>query len=154
MDNSNSAPVRTALYAGSFNPFTAGHQDIARRALAIFGHLVIAVGTNKAKDNGGHSATHRLEAIRRLFAGDERVRVIEYQGLTAPLAASLGAVLVRGVRNMHDFEYERDMADINRRLSGVDTVLLFASPSLGAVSSSMVRELEAFGADTSQFMPN
>lgn len=153
MDNTASATMRTALYAGSFNPFTAGHEDIARRALAIFGRLVIAVGTNMAKTADSDIAA-RLEAIRRVFRGDSRVEVIQYSGLTAPLAASLGAVMVRGVRNTRDFEYERDMADINRRLSGVDTVVLFASPALGAVSSSLVRELEAFGADTSQFMPN
>lgn len=143
--------VRTGLFVGSFNPFTAGHADIARRALAIFDRLVIAVGVNPDKPADGTAA--RLEAIRRIFAGQPRVEVTECRGLTAVMAAELGATLVRGARNVRDFEYERDMADVNRRLTGVDTVVLFASPEYGAVSSSLVRELQHYGADVSPFMP-
>lgn len=142
---------RTGLYVGSFNPFTAGHADIARRALAVFDRLVIAVGVNH--DKPAPDTASRIAEIAALFASEPRVEVTECRGLTACMAAELGAVLVRGVRNVRDFEYERDMADINRRLTGVDTVVFFASPQLGAVSSSLVRELEHYGADISQFMP-
>ncbi len=142
---------RIGLYAGSFNPFTAGHADIASRALTVFDRVVIAVGVNKAKPA---CAGDPAEPIRRLYAAEPRIEVRTFDGLTANLAAELGATLVRGVRGVRDFEYERDMADINRRLTGVDTVVFFASPELGAVSSSVVRELQAFGADVTPFMPH
>lgn len=143
---------RTAVFAGSFNPFTAGHADIAARALALFDRLVIAVGVNADKADGHRSEA--AEAIRRLYAAEPRVEVVEWAGLTVDLARSVGAcALVRGVRSVKDFEYERDMADINMRLSGIDTVLLAARPELGAVSASLVRELQRYGADVTPFLP-
>lgn len=140
------------MFAGSFNPFTAGHADIARRALKLFDRLIIAVGVNAAKDCG--SGRERAAEIERVFAGEPRVLVRTYSGLTADFARKNGAcALVRGVRGMRDFEYERDMAQINSLLCGIETVLLPASAALTPVSSSLVRELKGLGVDTSQFMP-
>lgn len=144
---------RIALFPGSFNPFTRGHASIVERGLALFDRIVIAVGVNPAKSTP-ETIEERLGSIRRLYVGEARVSVVAYDGLTVDAARSHGAsFLLRGVRSVRDFEYERDMADINRRLSGVETVLLYSLPELAAVSSSIVRELDHFGADISEFLP-
>ena len=147
---------RVALFAGSFDPFTIGHDSIVRRALPLFDRIIIAVGTNAAKA-GATPAYDRVSAIRAVYASvpGDRVRVIAYTGeLTVDLARRLGARwLLRGVRSAKDFEYERDMADINRQLSGIETVILFSRPEFGAISSSIVRELQSYGVDTTPYLP-
>ena len=145
---------RTALFPGSFRPFTRGHSSIVERGLRLFDRVVIALGINIDKDPEGHGAAEAVREIAALYAGEPRVEVISYRGLTVDAARDCGAeFLLRGVRSVKDFEYERDMADVNRKLSGVETVLLYSLPELSAVSSSVVRELERFGADTSEFLP-
>lgn len=142
---------RSAFFAGSFNPFTVGHQDILERGLALFGHVTVALGVNERKPEG--ETEQRLHDLQRLFAGREDVDVVRYSGLTAQAAREHGACcLLRGVRGVADFEYERNMAEVNRQLFGIDTVLLLADPRLASVSSSMVRELQHFGYDTSRFV--
>jgi pantetheine-phosphate adenylyltransferase len=146
---------RIALMPGSFDPFTAGHASLVERGLQLFDTVIIAIGINANKLDGEQVAEQRAEPIRRLYADRaDRVRVVTYRGLTVDLAEAEGAkFLLRGVRSVKDFEYERDMADINRRLSGVETVLLYSLPELSAVSSSVVRELASYGRDVSEFMP-
>lgn len=144
--------MKPALFPGSFRPFTRGHADIVERALALFGHVVIAAGVNASKPAGDIEAD--LAPIRALYAGVNRVRVEAFSGLTAEYARSIGAAcIVRGVRSLRDYEYERDMADVNRQLSGIETVILFSRPELGAISSSLVRELAAYGVDTTPYLP-
>ena len=144
--------IRIAFFPGSFNPFTIGHASIVERALAIFDHVIVGVGVSA--DKPATDIGERLAAIRRCYDGDTRVQVVSYTGLTAIVARQLGATaLVRGVRSVKDFEYERDMADINRRLNGIETVLLYSLPELSAISSSVVRELQAHGVDPAQFLP-
>lgn len=150
--------MRIALFAGSFNPFTIGHASIVERALGLFDRVIIAIGVNAEKASSG-AAEKRLHTIERLYADQIEggsIQVCSYSNrLTADLAFELGAKwLIRGVRSVRDFEYERDLADINRRISGIETVLLPALPELGAVSSSVVRELAAYGRDVSEFLPN
>ena len=144
--------MKTGVFVGSFNPFTIGHESIVRRSLALFDKLVIGVGVNTAKeDNEGES---RVGQIARLYANEPRVEVRSYTDLTVDFARREGAqFIVKGVRSVKDFEYEREQADINRRLSGLETVLLFAEPGIEAVSSSLVRELQRFGRDVSEFLP-
>ena len=142
-----------AIYAGSFDPFTIGHEWIAGRALEIFDSLVIAIGINESKKNE-RSIEARIEKIRTVFKDNPRVEVVSYKGLTAELAKSVGAgVLVRGVRNSIDFEKEKELADINLEILGVPTVMIPSPPSLSYISSSMVRELSHFGEDISRFEP-
>lgn len=144
---------RTAIFPGSFDPFTTGHKSIADRALPLFDKLVIAVGYSEHK-HGEWSVEERIEHIRHIYAGNPRVEVMAYTGLTADLARKLGAgFLVRGIRNAIDLEYERPMAEINRKLAGVETLLLYTLPEFSSVSSSMVRELRHFGADISEYIP-
>ena len=145
---------RRALFAGSFDPFTIGHASIVERGLALFDSVVIAVGVNAAKPDVG-AAEERIQAIRSLYAEDPRVEAITYSGcLTVDVALAHGCRwLLRGVRSVRDFEYERDLADLNRRISGIETVILFALPEHGVVSSSAVRELRSYGHDISLFLP-
>lgn len=141
------------LFPGSFDPFTKGHQDIVSRALAFADEVVVAIGDNAAKGTL-LSVDERRERIERVFAGQGRVHVAAYQGLTADYARQVGAqAILRGVRSTLDYEYERNLADINRALSGIDTILLMADPNLASISSSVVRELMAHGKDVSPFLP-
>ncbi|MDE6669030.1 MAG: pantetheine-phosphate adenylyltransferase [Muribaculaceae bacterium] len=144
--------MSTAVYAGSFDPFTIGHKDIVNRALQMFDRVVIAIGVNEHK-KGLWPAEFRCQAIAAAYRDCPEVKVITYTGLTVDMARDCGAdVLIRGVRNTADFAFEQNLADTNRALTGIDTVLLITSPSLAFVSSSMVRELMAFGHDASRFI--
>lgn len=143
--------ARTAIFPGSFSPFTKGHADIVQRALQLFDHLVLGVGINSQKEGDGQA---HVEALRALYVHDDRVTVEAYSDLTIDLAHRHHACcIVRGVRSVKDYEYELQMADVNRRVGGIDTVLLMASPQWAFLSSSMVRELEHFGHDVSEFLP-
>ncbi|MCM1337093.1 MAG: pantetheine-phosphate adenylyltransferase [Candidatus Amulumruptor caecigallinarius] len=148
------SPERTALFPGSFNPFTRGHQSIVDRATALFDRVVIAVGYNIAKPGGREQAAERAEAIKKLYRGNTKVNVVAYSVLTVRCAERVGAgVIIRGVRNATDFDYERGIAEVNRRLSGIETLLIPSLPEYDCVSSSMVRELKSFGEDVSDYLP-
>lgn len=145
--------MKTGIFVGSFDPFTIGHLSIVRRALPLFDKLVIGVGVNERKTYQ-HTTEERIAAITRLFADEPAVEVRSYSGLTVDFAHSVEAgFIVKGVRSMKDFEYEREQADINREIGGVETVLLFAEPQLAHISSSMVRELTHFGKDPAPYLP-
>lgn len=144
---------KTALFAGTFDPYTRGHHALVERALALFDTVVVAVGRNLEK-KCMLSVEERVSAIEKLYAGNGRVKVAVYDTLTMDFAQSVAATaLLRGVRSMKDFEYERDIADINLRLGGIDTVLLVSEPEYASVSSSVVRELMKYGKDVSEFLP-
>ena len=150
---STEARRRVALFPGSFDPFTRGHESIVRRALPLFDEVVVAVGVNIAK-RGLLTREQRKAWIESVFEGEPRVRVITYTGLTADAARECGAgFLLRGVRMIQDFETEMHMAEVNRELSGLETVLLYTLPELSHVSSSIVRELLAYGRDVSNLLP-
>lgn len=143
----------TAIFTGSFDPYTIGHDDILRRALPLFSRIVIGVGINERKQYM-LSAEERCAAIRRIYEGEPKIEVKTYSDLTVDFARREGAAyIIKGVRSVKDFEYEREQADINRQLSGVETLLLYADPQLSSVSSSMVRELIHFGQDVSRYLP-
>lgn len=144
---------RIALMAGTFDPFTTGHASIVARGLGLFDRIVIAIGTNPDKPGAVAGAEARRDAIAAHYAADSRVKVITYAGLTVDACRREGArFMLRGVRSTIDFEYERNLADVNRNISGIETVLLYAEPQLAMVSSSMVRELRAHGVDTSAWV--
>lgn len=148
------AKSRTAFFAGSFNPFTIGHADIVERGLKLFDKIIIGVGINPEKQSRSE-ADDRVESIQRLYKDESRVEVIRYETLTAEAALRSGAiVLLRSVRDLTDYEYERNLADINRRISGLETVILTARPELACISSSMVRELHRFGHPIDEYLPH
>lgn len=141
------------LFPGSFDPFTLGHADIVKRALALFDEVVIAIGYNEQK-NGWKPVEERVASIKKIYADEPRIKVESYTGLTADFAKERGInAIIRGVRTTKDFEYEMQMADVNRQLTGIETILLPASPQFASLSSSLVRELAHFGHDVSTFLP-
>ncbi len=141
---------------GSFNPFTVGHDSVVTRALPLFDRLVVGVVGQQVNKPGQPSAEERAEAIRRIYSHEPRIEVKPYYGLAVDFAREQGArFIVKGVRSVKDFEYERDQADVNRMLSNgeVETILIYAEPHLASISSSMVRELQHYGQDVSSFLP-
>jgi pantetheine-phosphate adenylyltransferase len=145
--------MKIAIFPGSFDPFTIGHYDIVKRALTLFDKIVIGIGQNQAKQST-FSLTERLERIEKAFADESRVVVTTYDGLTVDFARKHGAThIVRGVRSTIDFEYERNIAEANRQLSGIETVLLYTSPEYGHISSTLVRDLHAHGRDITNYLP-
>ena len=144
----------TALFPGSFDPFTAGHLNILRRALTMFDNVVIAVGINQDK-KGFFPMEKRLDIIRQATAGMAGVSVIQYDTLTVDTCRSLGIRhIVRGVRNMIDFETERSIADANRRIAPeIETIIIPTAQEYAHISSSAVRDILKHGGDYSAFIP-
>ena len=145
--------AHTALFAGSFDPYTIGHHSLVERALKMFDKVVVAVGYNREK--GGYTTVEeRVAKIAACYSGNARVEVRSYTGLTMDFVREVGAdVLLRGVRNVKDFEYERELAEVNRQVGGIETVLLVSEPGYSSVSSSIVRELMRYGKDVSGLLP-
>ena len=142
-----------ALFAGTFDPFTLGHKSIVDRTLAVADEIVIAIGVNPNKQTM-FTLDQRLLYINKVFADNPRISVTYYEGLTVDFAQKIGAdFLVRGVRYVKDFEYERQIADVNRQLSGIETILLFTEGQYANISSSIIRELISYGKDVNQFLP-
>ena len=145
---------KTALFPGSFDPFTSGHLNILTRALTIFDEVVVAVGINQAK-RGFFSMEQREDIIAQATKGLSGVRVMSYDGLTVDLCKELGIRhIVRGVRNMTDFDNEQAVSDANRHLSpDIDTIIIPTAQEYSHISSSAVRDLLSHHGDLSQFIP-
>ncbi len=145
--------MNKGLFVGSFDPFTIGHDSIVRRALPLFDHIIIGVGVNERKKYM-LDAEERVMRIKHLYADNPKIEVKAYSDLTIDFARREQATyIIKGVRSVKDFEYEREQADVNRLLSGVETIFLYAEPQLSSISSTMVRELQHFGRDISEFLP-
>ena len=144
---------RIAIFPGSFDPFTRGHESIVRRALPLFDKFYIAIGVNA--DKRPFMTTEKRKAwIEEIFKDDPRVEVITYSNLTVEVAKEVGAqFIVRGVRLIQDFENEKHLAEVNRDLTGIETILLYTLPEYSHISSSIVRELVRYGQDVSQYLP-
>lgn len=144
---------KVAIFPGSFDPFTIGHYSIVERALPLFGKIIIAIGVSDGK-HAMFEAEERIDAISEIFSKESAVEVLAYKGLTVNAARDCGAeFILRGVRMIQDFEYEKNLAEINRNLSGIETVLLYTLPEYSHISSSIVRELIKYGHDVSDFLP-
>lgn len=145
--------MRIGLFVGSFDPYTIGHDSIVKRALPLFDKIVIGVGFNERKKYMQTTET-RVANIISIYAGEPKIEVKQYNDLTVDFARREGAeFIIKGVRSVKDFEYEREQADINRQLTGIETVLLFAEAGMESISSSVVRELTHFGKDVRNFIP-
>lgn len=144
---------KIALFPGTFDPFTIGHQSLVSRGLQLVDEIIVAIGINDKKLTY-FPLEKRLRAIERLYAGDPRVQVRAYRSLTVDFAAETGAqFILRGIRTVNDFEYEKSIADVNRALAGIETFILFTEPAHTHISSSIVRELLRYGKDISPFVP-
>lgn len=145
---------KTGIFVGSFNPYTVGHDSIVRRALPLFDRLVIGVVGDNVHKPDMPAAEQRMQVIRDLYENEERIEVKTYDGLAMDFAKAEGAhYIIKGVRSVSDFEYEQWQADFNRRLGGIETILLYTEPELASISSSALRELAHFGVDVSDYLP-
>ena len=145
--------MRIAIFPGSFDPFTIGHNDIVMRALNLFDEIIIGIGHNYTKRET-FPLKERLAAIQRIYDNEPRVCVKVYEGLTVDFAAQHNAqFILRGVRSTIDFEYERNIAEANKQLSGIETVLLYTRPEYAHISSTLVRDLHSHKKDISQYLP-
>ena len=145
--------MKKAIFPGTFDPFTIGHFSVVKRALTFMDEGVIGIGINDSKRTW-FPTEKRVEMISKLYADEPRIKVAAYSGLTIDFARECGArFIVRGIRTVRDFEYEETIADINRKMAGIETILLFTEPELTSVSSTIVRELLQFGKDVSPFLP-
>ncbi len=145
--------MKRAIFPGTFDPFTIGHYSIVERTLTFMDEIIIGIGVNENK-NTFFPVDKRVEMIKELYKNDIRVKVEAYSELTVDFAKRSGAeFIIRGIRTVRDFEYEETIADINRKLSGLETILLFTEPELSSISSTIVRELLKFGKDVSEFLP-
>ena len=145
---------RKALFPGSFDPFTSGHLNILMRALTMFDEVVVAVGVNQDK-RGFFRVDQRMDIISQAVRGIEGVSVIQYDGLTVDICRQMGIRhIVRGVRNMTDFDNEQAIADANRHLAPeIETIIIPTSQDYSHISSSAVRDVVRHHGDTSQFIP-
>ncbi|MFY0627518.1 MAG: pantetheine-phosphate adenylyltransferase [Reichenbachiella sp.] len=145
---------KIALFPGSFDPFTKGHEDIVIRSLQLFDEVIVAIGHNTNKRRY-FEINQMVEHIKSAFKGDERIKVQIYNELTADLAKSTNArYLVRGLRNTTDFEYENSISQVNRYLNeGLETVFLITSPEFAHISSTIIREVHKYDGDISPFIP-
>ena len=144
---------RIALFPGSFDPFTRGHESIVRRALPLFDKFVIAIDVNADK-RSFMTMEQRKAWIEAVFRDDPKVEVITYSSMTVDVAREVGAqFIVRGVRLIQDFENEKHLAEVNRDLTGIETILLYTLPEYSHISSSIVRELVRYGQDVSAYLP-
>lgn len=145
--------MRRAIFPGTFDPFTIGHYSVVTRALTFMDEVIIGIGINENK-NTYFSIEKRVEMIRNFYRNEPRIKVESYDCLTIDFARHVDArFIIRGIRTVKDFEYEETIADINRKLAGIETILLFTEPELTCVSSTIVRELLSYNKDISQFIP-
>lgn len=146
--------MRKAVFPGSFDPITLGHVDIITRALPLFDEIVIAIGIN-AEKNYMFNAEERMKFIQNTFSEEKKISVEIYKTLTVDYCKEINAdFILRGLRNPADFEFEKAIAQTNRKLSGIETVFLLTSAETSYISSSIVRDILKNGGDASKFVPN
>jgi len=145
--------MKRAIFPGTFDPFTVGHYSIVMRGLTFFDEIVIGIGLNQSKKTL-FSVEKRLDLIIQAFKDEPRVKIASYNSLTVDFAKSVEAdYILRGLRSVGDFEYERTVADANRKLTGVETVILFTEAEYSFISSTVTRDLISYGKDISAFLP-
>ena len=144
--------MKRAIFPGTFDPFTIGHYSVVKRALTFMDEIIIGIGINDSKRTW-FPTDKRVEMVKKLYADEPRVRVEAYDNLVDFAIQHDAGFIIRGIRTVRDFEYEETIADINRKLAGIETILLFTEPELTSVSSTIVRELLHYGKDVTPFLP-
>ncbi|MCD6661579.1 MAG: pantetheine-phosphate adenylyltransferase [Lentimicrobium sp.] len=147
--------IKRAMFPGSFDPITRGHENIIRRALPLFDEIVVAVGINIEK-KGFFSVEDRVKWIQNVFEGEPKIKVMSYSGLTVDFCKEINAqYLLRGLRTSADFEFERTVGQVNKRLNpAIETVFLLTMPEFTSINSSIVRDVYKNGGDVSLFIPD
>jgi pantetheine-phosphate adenylyltransferase len=145
--------MKRAIFPGSFDPLTLGHSDIIMRGITLFDELIIAIGINSDKKYM-FSLDQRKEFVSKAFEGEQKIKVMTYEGLTVNFCQKVGAnFILRGLRNPADFEFEKAIAHTNRKLSEIETVFLLTSSNTSYISSSIVRDVIRNGGDYSVLVP-
>ncbi len=146
--------MRRVVFPGSFDPLTLGHTDIINRALNLFDEIIIAIGNNTSK-NYMFSLEQRIQFIEQTYAGEKKIRVDTYEGLTIEYCKKVNsAFILRGLRNPADFEFEKAIAHTNRKLSKIETVFLLTSATTSYISSSIVRDVLRYKGDVTGLVPD
>jgi len=145
---------KIAVFPGSFDPITIGHESIIHRALPLFDKIIIAIGVNSTKE-GFFPLEKRKRWIEKVFSGEKKVEVKTYYGLTVDYCQSIGAkYILRGLRTSADFEFERVIAQMNRTMNTtIETVFILSTPELSAIASTVVRDIIRYGGDAGKFVP-
>ncbi|SDH14293.1 pantetheine-phosphate adenylyltransferase [Chitinophaga filiformis] len=145
---------RICLFPGTFDPITLGHTDVIDRSLDLFDEIVVGIGVNSAK-TPMFSLEQRMQWIRDIYSHTPKVKVISYEGLTIKSCKEVGAqFILRGIRSIGDFEYEKAIADVNRMMdSSIETIFLSCSPRYSTLASSLVRDVLKYGGDASRLLP-
>ena len=145
--------MKRAIFPGTFDPFTVGHYSIVMRGLTFFDEIVIGIGLNQAKKTL-FSVEKRLDLISQAFIEEPLVKIASYNSLTVDFAKKVEAdYILRGLRSVGDFEYERTVADANRKLTGIETVILFTESEYSYISSTVARDLISYGKNITAFLP-
>ncbi|MEQ8244387.1 pantetheine-phosphate adenylyltransferase [Fulvivirga sp.] len=146
---------KVAIFPGSFDPFTKGHEDIVLRGLALFDEIIVAIGHNSQKNNRYFEVNKMVGYIEETFKSFDNIKVIVYNELTADLARKYDAkFLLRGLRNTTDFEYENSISQVNRYLNeSLESVFLITSPKFASISSTIIREVHRYNGDVREFLP-
>lgn len=146
--------IKKAIFPGTFDPFTIGHESLVRRGLQVVDEVIISIGVNDTKKHY-FSIDQRIAMISDLYKTNTKVSVCSYDCLTVDFAKQIDAdFILRGIRSVNDFEYEKTIADMNRKISGIETIVLFTEPEITHVSSTIVRELLRYGHDVTDFVPS
>ena len=145
--------MKKAVFPGSFDPLTLGHCDIINKSLNLFDEIVLAIGVNSTKENM-FSVDQRKKFINDEFVNEEKIKILTYDGLTVDFCKTINAdFIVRGLRNPADFEFEKTIAQTNKKLTGIETVFFLTSPETAYISSSIVREIIANKGDYTKLVP-
>ena len=146
--------MKIALVPGSFDPVTKAHVDIVKRSVGLFDKVYIGIGANSSKQ-GLLSVSKREDMLRAVFANDDRIHIVAYDGLTVDFCKSIGAdYMIRGIRTVSDFEYEKAIAQMNHALEpAIESIFIVSKPGYSSISSSIVREIIRYNGDVSQFIP-
>lgn len=146
--------MRTCLFPGTFDPITLGHTDVINRGLDLFDRLVVGVGVNSSK-TPMFALEERMAWMKEIYKDDPRVEVTSYSGLTIDFCKKIDArFILRGIRNIGDFEYEKAIADVNRTLApGIETIFLSTALQYSSIASTLVRDIYRYGGDVTAFLP-
>ncbi|MCC8426017.1 pantetheine-phosphate adenylyltransferase [Mucilaginibacter sp. UR6-11] len=146
--------MKTALFPGSFDPVTKAHVDIVKRSVGLFDKVYIGIGANSTKP-GFLSIEKREQMLRAVFDTEPKIHIVAYEGLTVDFCKSIGAAyMIRGIRTVSDFEYEKAIAQMNHSLApDIESIFIVSKPGYSSISSTIVREILRYNGDVTQFIP-